>query len=39
MKLVNYCPSTSMKTVFMKKENSDTIEPHKFVLNLTLRLG
>ena len=28
-----------METIFMNMENSETSEPHKFVLNLSQRLG
>ena len=33
MRLDNYCLSISMETIFINTENSNTNEPHKFVLN------
>ena len=33
-RLANYCPNTSMETIFMNAENSKTSKPHKFVPNL-----
>ena len=37
-RLSNYCENISMETIFMNMENSETNEPHKFVLNLSQRL-
>ena len=37
MRLLNYCPSISMETVFMNTEKSKTNKPHKFALNLSQR--
>ena len=37
-RLANYCPNTSMETIFMNAENSKTNKPHKFVPNLLQRL-
>ena len=38
MKVDNYLPNISMKTIFMNTENSKTCEPNKFILNLSQRL-
>ena len=37
MKLVNYCPNTSMERMFMDTESSKNNEPHRFVINLSQR--
>ena len=38
MRLGNYCPNISIKTIFMNTEKSKTNETHKFFLNLSQRL-
>ena len=38
MRLVDFCPITSMETMFMNTENSKTNAPVKFFLNVTQRL-
>ena len=37
MKLVNYCPNTSMERMFMDTESSKNNEPNRFVINLSQR--
>ena len=39
MRLNTYCPNISMETIFMNIEDSKRNERHKFVLNLSQRLG
>ena len=38
MRLTNYCPNISMKTMFINTENSKTTESHKCLLYLLQRL-
>ena len=39
MILNNYCSNVNLETIFMNTEKSKTNEQHKFVLNLSQRLG
>ena len=38
MRLVDYCSSISIETIFVNMENSETNERHKFFLDLSQRL-
>ena len=38
VRLVDYCPNICMETIFVNTENNKTNEPHKFVLNLKLKI-
>ena len=39
MRLVDYCSNMSMEMIFMNTEDRKTVEPHKFIFNLSQRLA